>query len=142
MPARPLPVSSAVGSFLKEQRQKLGYTLREVESLSGESGKVIPFSTLARIEQGRLDPGLPRLQQLLRVYHVPMQAAGDLLDLEQYAGLPPKLRDPQKLFDLGKERWQRGEVREALTAFMAAKRLDPTERLLRHRIHLGLSTVS
>ena len=47
--------------------------------------KICPFNILDRVERGKLDPGLKRFQQLLP-YQVPMQAAGDLLDLEDLAG--------------------------------------------------------
>lgn len=141
MPANRLPTSPAVGRFLQEQRKRLGYTLRDVQRLSGEMGKVIPFSTLARIEQGTLDPGLPRLHQLLRTYHVPLQAAGDLLDLEESTGAPPAETDPHRLYRLGHEAAGRGDPRGALAAFLAARRHDGGEdRLFRQKILLSISS--
>lgn len=143
MPANRLPTSPAVGAFLKEQRRRLGYTLRDVEELSEHAGKLIPFSTLARIEQGKLDPGLPRLQQLLRVYHVPIQAAGDLLDLEEFAGDLPGAKDPNTLFELGRSAWQKGDARTALGAFIALKLVDDeSDAHLRQRTLLALSSVA
>jgi transcriptional regulator with XRE-family HTH domain len=143
MPAKHVPASHAVGRFLKAQRQRMGYTLREVEHLSQQAGKLIPFSTLARIEQGKLDPGLRRLQQLLAVYHVPIQAAGDLLDLEEYAGDLPKEKDPKKLYKIGKEAWDRRDVREGVAAFLAIQLLGPdVDALTRQKAVLGLSTAA
>lgn len=124
MPAKHLPTSSAMGSFLRDQRKRLGYTLRDVEERSAAEGKLIPFSTLARIEQGKLDPGVRRLQQLLRVYHVPLQAAGDLLDLEEFAGELPKEKDPKKLYEMGANAWHTGDPRKGLAAFLAMQRLE------------------
>ena len=143
MPARRLPTSTAVGVFLKSQRQRLGYTLREVADLSESQGNLIPFSTLARIEQGRLDPGLPRLQLLLRLYNVPIQAAGDLLELEEMAGDLPDEADPEKLYAMVSSESAKGNTRGALAAVMAMKRSDqPVEPLLRHKALVCLSTFS
>src|SRR6185295_18502450 len=82
MPSKAIGASPAVARFLKETRETLGLTLRGVAAMSAEVGNPIPHSTLARIERGKLDPGVLRLQQLLRLYNLPTQAAGDLLDLE------------------------------------------------------------
>lgn len=143
MPARRLPTSSAVGVFLKSQRQRLGYTLREVADLSESRGNLIPFSTLARIEQGRLDPGLPRLQLLLRIYNVPIQAAGDLLELEEMAGELPEEDDHKKLYDMVVEESGKGNIRGALAAVMAMKRSDrPVDPLLRQKALVALSSFS
>ena len=94
-------------------------TLRAVAGLAAESGKPIPYSTLARIEQGILDPGVKRLQQLLRLYHVPLQAAGDLLDLEDMAGEAPSETDPAALYRIATDAWRRGAIGESLAAFIA-----------------------
>ncbi|HEX4826368.1 MAG TPA: helix-turn-helix domain-containing protein [Candidatus Polarisedimenticolaceae bacterium] len=143
MPSNRLPTSVAVGTFLKDQRKRLGYTLRDVEELSASSGQLIPFSTLARIEQGKLDPGLPRLQHLLRVYHVPTQAAGDLLDLEEFAGELPKEIDPDRLYELGRSAWQRGDAREALAAFIAVRRREGEDnQARRQKTLLALSSIA
>jgi len=103
--------------LLRERRRELGLTLRDVQNLTKESGKPIPHSTLARIESGRLDPGVRRLQQLLRLYRLPAQAAGDLLDLESVAGAVPFERDPIKLRDRAVEAWRAGRVPEAMACF-------------------------
>jgi tetratricopeptide (TPR) repeat protein len=104
--------------LLRERRRELGLTLREVQKLTQESGKPIPHSTLARIESGRLDPGVRRLQQLLRLYRLPAQAAGDLLDLESIAGAVPFERDPIKLRDQAIDAWQKGRIPEAMACFI------------------------
>src|SRR6185503_19758778 len=108
MPSKPLEASPAMARLLRERRRELRLTLREVQSLTKESGKPIPHSTLARIESGRLDPGVRRLQQLLRLYRLPAQAAGDLLDLESVAGAVPFEREPMKLRDRAVEAWRAG----------------------------------
>jgi tetratricopeptide (TPR) repeat protein len=117
MPSKPLEASKAMAQFLRQRRRELGLTLRQVQTLSEESGKSIPHSTLARIESGRLDPGVRRLHQLLRLYRLPAQAAGDLLDLESVAGAVPFERDPLKLRDAALAAWRAGRVPEAMACF-------------------------
>ena len=129
--------------LLRERRRELGLTLREVQKLTQESGKPIPHSTLARIESGRLDPGVRRLQQLLRLYRLPAQAAGDLLDLESIAGAVPFERDPLKLRTLAIEAWRAGRVPEAMACFFAfreraAKEAVPAARSGNPRSHCTL----
>jgi transcriptional regulator with XRE-family HTH domain len=119
MPSRAIGASPAVARFLKDTRESLGLTLRGVASLSSKTGHPIPHSTLARIERGKLDPGVQRLQQLLRLYNLPTQAAGDLLDLEALAGPVPFERDPVKIRDLAIAAWREGRVGDALAHFFA-----------------------
>src|SRR5258705_11960987 len=105
MPAKAIALSRSVGDLLRHRRRHLGYTLREVERLTSAQGNLIPFSTLARIEQGRLDPGLKRLHALLKLYGLPIQAAGDLLDMEAVAGTVAATGDFASLQDRGTEAW-------------------------------------
>lgn len=126
MPSKAIATSPAIGRMLKERREALGLTLRAVASLSGERGHPIPYSTLARVEAGRLDPGVRRLQQLLRLYDLPSQVAGDLIDLEDLAGAIPFERDPAKLKKRALAAWHRGDVSEALACFLAFR--DRTAR--------------
>jgi tetratricopeptide (TPR) repeat protein len=127
MPSKPLPISPAVAQLLRERRQSLGLTLRRVEELSGESGDPIPHSTLARIELGLFDPGVRRLGQLLELYQLPIEAAGDVLKIEALAGVLPIERDPAKLRDRALEAWRNGKVPEALSFFLAFRRRVPND---------------
>jgi tetratricopeptide (TPR) repeat protein len=119
MPSKAIDPSPAVARLLRERRESLRLTLRGVAALSADAGNHIPHSTLARIERGKLDPGVRRLQQLLRLYQLPAQAAGDLLDLEALAGAVPFERDPLKLRDLALAAWRDGRVPDALACFLA-----------------------
>ena len=119
MPSKPIDASPAIARFLRERRRELGMTLRAVQEGSAELGKPIPHSTLARIESGQLDPGVLRLHQLLRLYRLPAQAAGDLLDLESVAGAVPAERDPIRLRDLAVAAWSAGRVSKAMAYFFA-----------------------
>lgn len=121
MPAKALALSQSVGELLRGRRQHLRYTLREVERLTAKEGNLIPFSTLARIEQGRLDPGLIRLQLLLRLYGLPIAAAGDLLDLEAIAGRVSAVGDFTKLRDRGTKAWQNGDLPTAVACYLAMR---------------------
>jgi tetratricopeptide (TPR) repeat protein len=142
VPTKSVPTSPAIARLLRERREALGLTLRAVEKLSGDAGSPIPHSTLARIEGGRLDPGVRRLQQLLRLYHLPAQAAGDLLDLENLAGATPFERDPLKLRDRALTAWKRGEVPEAIASFLAFRERtsnSPADRQTRHEAIVSFS---
>ena len=119
MPSKAISASQAVARLLRERRRALHLTLRAVSAMSSDGGKPIPHSTLARIEGGKLDPGVRRLQQLLRLYRLPAQVAGDLLDLEALAAPRPGERDPAKLRDLAIAAWQDGRIDDALACFLA-----------------------
>jgi hypothetical protein len=76
---------------------------------------------LARIEQGRLDPGLRRLQALLSLYGLPIQAAGDLLELEAIAGGRSAKGDFETLLDRGNEAWKSGDLPTAVSCYLAMR---------------------
>jgi transcriptional regulator with XRE-family HTH domain len=135
MPAKAIALSPSVGELLRNRRQRLGYTLRQVEHLTSSQGNIIPFSTLARIEQGRLDPGLKRLHALLQLYGLPIQAAGDLLDMESIAGDVSVGGDAATLRDKGMKAWQSGDTPTALACYLALRRRtddQTTDRSVRH----------
>jgi transcriptional regulator with XRE-family HTH domain len=145
MPSKPLAVSPAVAQLLRDRRRALGLTLRGVEDLSRESGDPIPHSTLARIELGRFDPGVRRLRQLLDLYQLPIQAAGDILDVEALAGATPIERDPVKLRDRAFEAWKQGKIGEALATFLAFRRRVPNDeshRSMRHEAVLAFAVLT
>jgi tetratricopeptide (TPR) repeat protein len=145
MPSKPLPISPAIAQLLRDRRQSLGLTLRRVEELTAESGDAIPHSTLARIELGRFDPGVRRLRQLLDLYQLPIQAAGDVLDLEALAAPTPFERDPAKLRDRALDAWRKGNVAEALSCFLAFRRRVPNDdehRTMRQEAILAFAVAS
>ena len=145
MPSKALPISPAVAQLLRDRRQSLGLTLRRVEELSAESGDLIPHSTLARIELGQFDPGVRRLGQLLDLYQLPIQAAGDVLGLEALAGATPIERDPAKLRDRALEAWRQGKIPEALACFLSFRRRVPNDeahRAMRHESILAFAIAS
>src|SRR5262245_282697 len=142
MPSRALAISPGVAQLLRERRQALGLTLRAVAEMSGEQGELIPHSTLARIEMGRLDPGVTRLQQLLDLYQLPMSAAGEILALEAIAGPTPIERDPSKLKDRAVTAWREGRIPDAIASFFAFRRRVPNDaahRAMRHEAILSFA---
>lgn len=136
MPASAIPTSKAVGRLLKEKRVQLKLTLREVSDLTADEGERIPASTLARVETGALDPGIRRLNLLLRLYRIPAQFAADVIELERTATDFPVGKSPAQLYADGIEAWKRGDEAGGLAHLMALRRLDPRDeegRLLRQK---------
>ena len=145
MPAKAIALSPSVGELLRNRRRRLGYTLREVERLTSSQGNLIPFSTLARIEQGRLDPGLKRLHALLQLYGLPIQAAGDLLDIEAIAGSLSVEGDVVTLGERGAKAWQSGDLPTALACYLAMRRRadEPVvDRAVRHESILSFAVMA
>ena len=147
MPSKAVSTSLAIAQLLRERRETLGLTLRAVAALSGEHGNPIPHSTLARIEGAQLDPGARRLQRLLRLYDLPAQVAGDLLDIEELAGAIPMERDPAKLRERAIAAWRAGRVSEAISSFLAFRNRtsnSPEHRAMRHDaiVHFAIAASS
>lgn len=145
MPAKAIALSRSVGGLLRDRRQRLGYTLREVERLTSAQGNVIPFSTLARIEQGRLDPGLKRLHALLQLYGLPIQSAGDLLDMESVAGTIAVDGDFAALRDRGTDAWQSGDLPTAMACYLAMRHRatgQESDRAIRHESILSFAVLA
>lgn len=122
MPRVALRPSRFVADLLRNRRKHLGLTLRQVEERARAVGAPIPFSTLARVENGKVDPGLRRLHALLRVYGLPIEAAGDVLDLEIHAQAVPATTDPDGLRTEAVEAWRAGDSRRALSCLAAFQR--------------------
>jgi tetratricopeptide (TPR) repeat protein len=143
MAKRAFKMSLALAETLRSRRRELGLTLREVVRETEAAGSPIPVSTLAKIEQGRLDPGIQRLHLLLKLYHIPIQMAGDVLDLEEIAADLPKTHDPQVLYQDAVELWKRGEIREALAHFFALRHMVSDEAArFRQKALLGFAIAS
>lgn len=137
--------STTVAAVLRGRRRELGLTLRDVAARTEASGQGIPYPTLARIERGQVDPGLRRLHALLRIYDLPFELAGDLLELESLAGRRPPRADLQQLIDHGKEAWQRGDFRDALAHVIAVRIYAtnrPEDRRLRQTAILAFSSMA
>lgn len=119
--------SRALADLLRQRRLELGLTLRQVQQETEALGRPIPFTTLARVEQGRVDPGVKRLHFLLRLYHLPVELAADLLDLEEFAGQVPKDAASATLYEEGVKAWKEGDLRKALSNLFALRTKLPAD---------------
>lgn len=117
-----LKPSRAVADLLRSKREQLGLSLRQIEKKTEEAGEIIPFPTLAKVEQGRVDPGVRRLQLLLRIYRVPFQLVSDLVELENFAGKLPRASSAKELFDEGIALWKAGDGRKAVACLIALQK--------------------
>jgi tetratricopeptide (TPR) repeat protein len=142
MPSGKRVPSASLAECLRKRRRQLGLTLREVERRSERSGELIPFSTLAKIEQARIDPGTRRLALLMRLYGLPFQLAGDLIELEDLSAAWPQETDLELLYRRGVESWKRGDIRQGLAhLFSLRTRTEPGEkgRLARQKALLAFA---
>jgi tetratricopeptide (TPR) repeat protein len=117
-------------------------TLREVSERIAESGESFPTSTLVRVEQGKLDPGIRRLHLLLRLYGIPPHLVADLVELEELAVEEPRGKDLETLCREGVELWKKGDVGQALAHLFAIRQHVPDDeesKLLRQRATLNFA---
>jgi tetratricopeptide (TPR) repeat protein len=142
---KPLP---GVGQLLRKKRRELKLSLQAVSERLAARGHRIPPSTLGRIEQGRLDPGVRRLYLLLDLYRIPPHLVSDLVEVETLAGAPPLVvptDDLQALHDQGIEHWRSGNVAEGLAYLFAVREYVPDDeasRVLRQRTTLMFATLA
>lgn len=134
--------SRALAGMLRDHRHKLGWTLRDVEGRSRTLGRPIPFATLAKVEQGKVDPGLRRLHVLLRIYDLPLGLAQDVLDLEEYAGELPQDVPSATLYEDAVTHWKAGDLRQGF-AHLAELRVrtaeDTTDRVAQQKAILTIA---
>lgn len=131
-----LKTSQAVAELLRAKRHELGLTLRQVEKRTAEAGELIPFPTLARVEQGKVDPGVRRLHILLKLYQVPLPLVSDLVELEDFAGKLPKSQDPKKLYEEGVTLWKAGDTSKGISYFLALQKVlkdTPADRAFKQK---------
>lgn len=126
MPRKPLETSQALASLLRRRRKELQFSLRDVAEQASRDGQPIPHTTLAKIEQGKVDPGVKRLHQLLKLYGLPLHVAGDLLDVESLASERPASDDPDALYREGLAHWKRGDTRRGLAHMLALREIAAT----------------
>jgi len=145
MPRAAISSSPSIASLLRGRRRELGLSLRDVELRTQEMGQVIPFTTLSKVEQGTVDPGVRRLHQLLRVYDLSPQLTHDLLDLEGFVEEFPDVashRSLESLKEEGLEAWKSGKVRKGLAYLFAVRAKAPADdaaRLERQRAILDVA---
>ncbi len=121
MPRVAIRPSLDLAELLRRRRKELKITLREAEERSRAFGNVIPFSTLGKVEQGRVDPGVIRFQQLLDIYDIPKEVALDVVALESMRGEKPEAADPEALYAEAIRLWNAREIGKALGAMYALR---------------------
>ncbi len=114
MSRRPTPTSSAIAQFLRECRVESGLPLRSVAEKTTDAGHPIPASTICKIEQGLVEPGLVRLRTLLEVYGKPLQDAVCLLEFEGLAVEPLPSGEVDELYRTGLALLKQGKARDGL----------------------------
>jgi len=119
MAKQQLPVSKSLAALLRDRREQLNLTLREVEDRSRQFGDPIPFTTLGKVERGVVDLGFPRLNSLCKVYGISLQTAGDVLDLEHRE--PIEQRPVAVLEEEAAESWKRGDIRNAMAVLASIR---------------------
>jgi len=137
--------SPAVGQMLRNRRKELQWTLREVSERLQEQGERLPASTLVRVEQGRLDPGVRRLHLLLRLYRIPPHLVADLVDLEQHAVEEPRELDLTVLHREAVDHLRQGNTAQALAHLFAIRQHDEGDggsRALRQRATLNVASAA
>jgi transcriptional regulator with XRE-family HTH domain len=135
MGSSPVLTSKSVGKLLRRRREALGLSLREVARRSGGQGDAIPASTLVRIEQGTRDPGVRRLNLLLRLYDLDPDYVSEVIELESLA-VPSPVGDLATVIREGVEFWKEGDVPRALASVFAVREhvaSDSTHHLLRQK---------
>jgi transcriptional regulator with XRE-family HTH domain len=123
---------------LRRQRERLGLSLRDVSFQTGRAGELLPPSTLARIEQGKTEPGARRLFQLLALYELPAQYASDLVQLEDQAGPAPTLEKGETAVKKAIEAWKLGDFRAGLGLLLTLhdESASPAETLEHQKLAL------
>lgn len=123
--------SRALGGFLREQRLRMGWTLRDVEGRTRKLGRPIPFATLAKVEQGRVDPGLRRLHILLKLYDLPAGLAQEVIDLEEFAGVVPEPADAPTAYRDAVADWKSGDLRRGFARLASLRALSADQETTR-----------
>lgn len=142
MPRGAVHPSPAVSGLLRDRRKGLKLTVAEVTRRLAASGTPIPHSTLIRIEQGKLDPGVRRLHQLLRVYEIPAELVADFVDLENMASTEPIQGDDETLYATATALWRAGDLQRGLAHFFELRRrlsAIPGREAQRHQAMLGFA---
>jgi tetratricopeptide (TPR) repeat protein len=144
MPRVAIRPSRDLAELLRRRRKELKITLREAEERSRAFGNVIPFSTLGKVEQGRVDPGVIRFQQLLDIYDIPKEVALDVVALESMRGETPEATDPEALYAEAVRLWNARQIGKALGAMYALRQAvtgRPELDGLRQKAQLHLAIV-
>lgn len=145
MPSAAVPPSKMLGRLLRNRRRSLRLSLAEISRRLAASGFPIPHSTLVRIEQGKLDAGVRRLHQLLRLYEIPPGVVADLVALEDLGQAETFEGDADTLYDRAVAAWRAGDFPRGIAYFLTLRDRIREEEAGKERLHrasLGLATAA
>ena len=145
MPKGSVVPSHAVSRLLRDRRKGLKLTVAEVTRRLAATGAPIPHSTLVRIEQGKLDPGVRRLHQLLRLYEIPAELVADFVDLENTASKETIEGDDETLYERATALWRAGDLQRGLAHFFELRRrlsASPGREAQRQQATLGFAVAA
>lgn len=139
--------SFAVSRLLRQKRLECKLSLAAVSERLAKRGHRIPPSTLGRIEQGKLDPGVRRLYLLLDLYRIPPHLVSDLVELEMLARGAPRVlpANLEALHTQGIEHWKKGDIAQGLAYLLAVREYVPGSeetRVLRQKATLAFATAA
>ncbi len=142
VPRVAIAASTGLAGFLRQRRQELGIGLRDVQTRSTEIGAQIPFSTLAKIEKGTVEPGLVRIGRLFQLYGVPLKVLDDLLDMEAFAKADESIETIERPDLRAKEIFSSGDIKRGLGILFAYRRAHPlggSDSSLRQKVDITLA---
>lgn len=120
---------------LRRRREDLGLTLQDVSRRAAALNEPVPVSTLSQIERGVLDPGVRRLNVLLRICGLDPVVAAELADLEARADALPDEDLPTLRSELDRY-WKEGNAPQSLSrifAILLRTDRDPVGRIERQK---------
>ena len=142
MGSQPLRPCTQVAHLLRFHRQSNNLTLREVSESMAEMGEPLPISTLARIEQGKLDPGTRRLHLLMRFFDIPAELVTELVSLEVEQAEVPSGKTAKWLREKAKDHFEKGRRAEGLAHAIALLGLVSTDETSAHDRQDALLTLA
>ncbi|MFN7967161.1 MAG: helix-turn-helix transcriptional regulator [Acidobacteriota bacterium] len=136
MPREAILPSPALARFLREQRLNLGLTLHEVQDRTNQAGLGISPSVIARIEEGQVEPGIPRTQVLFKAYGLPLSLLADLMECDEVGELPPPRLDATTLLERALLLFDSGNRGGALAHLLALRLSREGETREAHALRL------
>lgn len=142
-----LQPSTAIARLLRDERKRRGWTLRDVEKQTRSLGRPIPFATLAKVEQGKVDPGIRRFHALFKIYDLPLELADQALDIEAFTSEPPAETPVASLYEDAIRSWKSGDLRRGLSNLAALRRRtseDTADRIAQQKaiLHIAIAVGS
>lgn len=111
--------------MLHERRLALGLTLEQARRRTRGAGCEISAALISKIENGTVEPGIPRLHALFRSYDLPLASLGDFLLRDSLPALPPQRLDPTTLLERGFLLLDSGDLGGAIAHLMTLR--EPRE---------------